>query len=532
MQLIRSLASEARQLLRTTVRSYPTRLAAFIALAQLVAVSSTVQAQCDQPFPARLPIRLLLDGPFDEVAGLMTDSLRVAGLIPTSEPYSVLGYTFRSGGGGEVIDPMVLAVEGSDAIVDWVVVEVRDPNDPGKCILSRSALIQRDGDVMDLDGLNDVGLCIPAGFYHIAVRHRNHLGIMTGRPVEFFSGQFGSVYAELVDLSSPEVPTFREDQARKQVGARMAIWSGDVNFDGRVKYTGPDNDRDMVLQSIGGSVPTNVEVDVYTQPDVNLDSRVKYTGEGNDRDHILQSVGGSVPTTIREGYIPKDSLTLRPNVHIVDTLAWVLDTALSNMDDQSQLVFQVYTDMEGIDTGHVVVGADHGQMLDEATVELMAQKGIWWSLQPFVEDGHSPWPEGSPNRTKQLSMYAGTDHAYTLAKRHRIKTAWGTDILFSAANARRQNEKLTGMTRWFTPAEVLRMATSVNAELLALSGLRSPYTGRLGVVEEGALADLLLVDGDPLEHIELLNDPAKNLLLILKDGRVVKNTLGTAPALP
>jgi imidazolonepropionase-like amidohydrolase len=166
---------------------------------------------------------------------------------------------------------------------------------------------------------------------------------------------------------------------------------------------------------------------------------------------------------------------------------------------------------------------DHGQMLDEATARLMAQKGIWWSLQPFIEDGHSPFADGTPNRIKQQKMYAGTDHAYALAKKHNIKTAWGTDILFSAENAQRQNEKLTLMTRWYTPAEVLRMATSVNAELLALSGERSPYAGRLGVVQEGALADLLLVNGDPTAQIELLNDPATNLILIMKDGRVVKD---------
>jgi imidazolonepropionase-like amidohydrolase len=166
---------------------------------------------------------------------------------------------------------------------------------------------------------------------------------------------------------------------------------------------------------------------------------------------------------------------------------------------------------------------DHGQLLDEATARLMAQKGIWWSLQPFVEDGHSPFPEGSPNRKKQLTMYSGTDHAYALAKRHNIKTAWGTDNLFSAAKTATQNAQLTQMTRWYTPIEILRMATSTNAELLGLSGERSPYPGKLGVVAQGALADLLLVNGDPIAQLELLNDPARNLLLIMKDGKVVKD---------
>jgi imidazolonepropionase-like amidohydrolase len=81
------------------------------------------------------------------------------------------------------------------------------------------------------------------------------------------------------------------------------------------------------------------------------------------------------------------------------------------------------------------------------------------------------------------------------------------------------------MTRWYTPAEVLKMATADNAELLALSDRRNPYPGRLGVVEVGALADLLLVDGDPIAQIGLLADPAKNLLVIMKGGRIVKNTV-------
>jgi imidazolonepropionase-like amidohydrolase len=83
------------------------------------------------------------------------------------------------------------------------------------------------------------------------------------------------------------------------------------------------------------------------------------------------------------------------------------------------------------------------------------------------------------------------------------------------------------MTRWYTPAEALKLGTSTNAELLALSGPRSPYTGKLGVVEEGALADLLLVDGNPLENINLVEYPATNFVVIMKDGNVYKNLLAT-----
>jgi imidazolonepropionase-like amidohydrolase len=169
---------------------------------------------------------------------------------------------------------------------------------------------------------------------------------------------------------------------------------------------------------------------------------------------------------------------------------------------------------------------DHGHLMDEATARMMADKGIWLSLQPFLDDEDAiPFPAGSSNRIRQAMVIAGTDNAYALAKKYKIKTAFGTDVLFSKALADRQGAQLAKLTRWYTPAEVLVMATSANAELLALSGLRSPYTGKLGVVEPGALADLLLVDGNPLENLKLIEDPLRNFVVIMKDGKVYKNLL-------
>jgi imidazolonepropionase-like amidohydrolase len=168
---------------------------------------------------------------------------------------------------------------------------------------------------------------------------------------------------------------------------------------------------------------------------------------------------------------------------------------------------------------------DHGQLLDEATARLMAEKGVWWSLQPLLDDRPSAFPEGSPRRLKQLQVYAGTDSAYALARKYKIKTAWGTDVLYSAENAAGQGKMLSKLVRWYTPVEALKMATSGNAELLSLSGPRSPYPGKLGVVQEGALADLLLVDGDPTKNLDVIADPEKNFLVIMKDGKIYKNTV-------
>ena len=97
--------------------------------------------------------------------------------------------------------------------------------------------------------------------------------------------------------------------------------------------------------------------------------------------------------------------------------------------------------------------------------------------------------------------------------------------MFDARAANRQGAQLAKLVRWYTPAEALKMATADNGELMALSGFINPYPGKLGVVEEGALADLLLVDGNPLENIKLVADPDKNFLIIMKDGIIYKNTL-------
>ncbi|WP_349017078.1 amidohydrolase family protein [Bradyrhizobium sp. Arg237L] len=172
---------------------------------------------------------------------------------------------------------------------------------------------------------------------------------------------------------------------------------------------------------------------------------------------------------------------------------------------------------------------EHGHLMDEATARLMAEKGIWLSTQPFLDlAGASAL--GPSEQAKMRQVVAGTDRVYALAKKYGIKTAFGTDILFSQALAERQGAMLADLTRWYTPAEALAMATSTNAELLSLSGPRNPYPGKLGVVEEGALADLLLVDGNPIDNIKLVEDPAKNFLVIMKGGKVYKNLLAEEPS--
>ena len=168
---------------------------------------------------------------------------------------------------------------------------------------------------------------------------------------------------------------------------------------------------------------------------------------------------------------------------------------------------------------------EHGHLIDEPTAKLLADKGVWWSLQPFLDDKDASPVADPVNRKKQLEVFTGTDNAYNLAKKYKIKTAFGTDVLLDAKVASRQTAQLAKLVRWYTPAETLKMATAGNGELMALSGLVNPYPGKLGLVEENAFADLLLVDGDPIADIKLIEDPGKNFLVIVKDGKVYKNHL-------
>ena len=154
----------------------------------------------------------------------------------------------------------------------------------------------------------------------------------------------------------------------------------------------------------------------------------------------------------------------------------------------------------------------------------MAEKGIWWSLQPFL-DNELANPQKGPSRAKQLMVASGTDRAYELARKHKVKVAFGTDILFSGDNGDVQNARLASLQRWYSPGEVLQIATGNNGALLELSGERNPYKKALGVIAEGALADMLLVQGDPTADLTLIKDPAVNFVVIMKNGRLYKNLI-------
>ena len=240
-------------------------------------------------------MRVKLQGPYNDVDGLMADQLRTQGLVPLAEPFTSLGFSHQGGGGGEVIDAAVLQVAGPDAVVDWVLLELRSATAPAQLVATRSALVTRSGQVVSASGAMP-RFPVTSGTYHVAVRHRNHLGCMTASPVELGAS------AVLVDFTSAAQSTWGTN-ARKAIGDGFVLWSGNVVADQSVKYTGAANDRDPILNAIGGMVPT-ASMTGYLSEDVNIDGQVLYTGGSNDRDPILSNIGGSVPTLVLQEQLP------------------------------------------------------------------------------------------------------------------------------------------------------------------------------------------------------------------------------------
>jgi len=245
--------------------------------------------------PVHVAPKVLLEGPYDSVTGLMHDSLRVNGLIPVSlTSEGDFGHVGEDP--SQVIDPLVLAVHDTNSIVDWIWVELRDRTDPRIVVASKAALLQRDGDVLDVDGTSPVAFNVPDDSFHVAVRHRNHLGVMTALPLAL------STAVTTIDLTLPTTATYGTN-ACKDINGTAVLWAGNALRDPDLKYTGTHNDRDPVLLRIGGSLPTNV-VQTYGNEDINLDGKVKYTGVRNDRDPILLNIGGTTPTAFRTEQLP------------------------------------------------------------------------------------------------------------------------------------------------------------------------------------------------------------------------------------
>lgn len=243
----------------------------------------------------QVQVTCFLAGPYNGTD--MNADLLQMNMIPLQEPYTALGYTFV-GGGGEATTPSVLDPAGTFFdVVDWVVLEIRHPTTPVMVLASQACLLRRNGSVTAVAGVDAPQFVLPIGPYHIAIRHRNHLGVMTAAALEV-----DSIVGALVSFQLPATPTYGAN-ARQIVDGAACLWPGDVQGDGYIMYTGMGNDRDLILQRIGGTLPTATAFGYY-QEDVNLDGAVRYTGGDNDRDPILEVIGGSVPTAVRHHGLP------------------------------------------------------------------------------------------------------------------------------------------------------------------------------------------------------------------------------------
>ncbi len=172
-----------------------------------------------------------------------------------------------------------------------------------------------------------------------------------------------------------------------------------------------------------------------------------------------------------------------------------------------------------------VLSIEHGHLIDDATAALMAEKGAWLSTQPFEAGDNMLSPEQLEKANESLGS-AGWQSSVRLAKKHGVNVAFGTDLFARTTASRTENAMLPRLGTIFSNAEVLRIATSGNCDLFARSGKRNPYrAASLGVIKESAWADLLLIRGNPLDDLRLIEDYQRNLLVIIKDGVIHKNLM-------
>jgi len=240
-----------------------------------------------------------------DVNGLMRDDLRVAGLLPYSEPYKAIGYAIEGGFGDEKVDSSVFMTTGTNAIVDWIFVELRDKDTPSTVLETRSALLQRDGDVVDLDGISPVEFpSLSPDFYHVAIRHRNHLGMMTADSIAL------NTSTTALDFTSSTLATYGAE-ARQDFGAGLlGMWSGDGNFDGKTTYLGLDSDVDEVLTQVMND-PLNADSEHsfpsvgYHMTDYNMDGKTIYQGADSDLIFVSNPVFSNILNVTFSAALPK-----------------------------------------------------------------------------------------------------------------------------------------------------------------------------------------------------------------------------------
>ena len=219
-----------------------------------------------------------INGAYNSGVGLMRDDLRSKGLLPVTSPYTQAVASAQAS---------VFSVTGTQAIVDWVLVEVRNSATPTTVVVRQAALLQRDGDVVAINGSSTLTATLAAGNYYVSIRHRNHLGVMTGTPVAL------STSSALIDFTGMSA-TYGAN-AQRLANGLYQLWAGDTNGNGQVSGAGPGNELNPILGDVL-TAPGNAEhnrnyiVVGYSNGDVNLDGQVIAAGPGNDINSIYNGV--------------------------------------------------------------------------------------------------------------------------------------------------------------------------------------------------------------------------------------------------
>jgi len=195
------------------------------------ALVENMNTNCINPV-TELQLKVFLQGPFDETTNLMNDNLRQNNDIPLMEPFTSLGFTHVNGG-GEITDPTILSTTGNDAIVDWIFIELRDSNNPTSIIATQSALLQRDGDIVNTDGISAVRFETALPSFFITVQHRNHHGVRS-------LNSFSSNESIALDFTSPSTLVYGTTPM-ENIGGTMVLFSGDANNDGQINAVDKNN---------------------------------------------------------------------------------------------------------------------------------------------------------------------------------------------------------------------------------------------------------------------------------------------------
>lgn len=234
-----------------------------------------------------LNVRVFLQGAYVSSTGMMTDNLRRQGLIPVTQPYAPAPLRYS---GSETLNPTLATVEGKDAIVDWMLVDLRDALQPSKILATRAAMLQRDGDLVDAQtgSPNLAFRDMQAGDYFVSVRHRNHLGVMSAAKIRLTDA------ATLVDFTAKATATYGSF-ARLEAGQIALLWAGDANQDQKLIGNGPYNDTNLVLGNVltdkqNNQANSNYRLLGYLSSDLNMDGVSLFSGPGNDINILLGNV--------------------------------------------------------------------------------------------------------------------------------------------------------------------------------------------------------------------------------------------------